>query len=213
MAPCSVVPAYDRPVRFAPDNTTTNAASSSSDDDDDDDDDDGGAEEEREQASRFAGPAVNGTGLTFADILPAHLLTTAPPIDAKKRRAPHGQAQGSGVHAQGQGEGSGQGQGQGHERSGSVGSGSGGGGTPSPSPRKFTFGRHVHEADDGAGAADASKRRSIDRRVDVAYGAHARTSSFRRAAMFVGKAAGAFKSGGAGAGSSVGKDAAYVRVE
>lgn len=54
------VQAYDRPARFAPDGTAD------------------------AKAHAFDGPAVNGTGMTFSDILPAHLLGSAEPMDAKK---------------------------------------------------------------------------------------------------------------------------------
>lgn len=40
------------------------------------------------QEARFAGPAVNGTGMTFADILPASVLGSAPPMDGKKPKSP-----------------------------------------------------------------------------------------------------------------------------
>ncbi|KAI0031552.1 hypothetical protein K488DRAFT_86726 [Vararia minispora EC-137] len=55
--------AYDRPAHFASEEP---------------------ADAEAARARVFAGPAVNGTGMTFSDILPPHLLASAPPMDAKK---------------------------------------------------------------------------------------------------------------------------------
>ncbi|VDC04006.1 unnamed protein product [Peniophora sp. CBMAI 1063] len=40
------------------------------------------------QDARFAGPAINGTGMTFGDILPANVLGSAPPMDGKKVKSP-----------------------------------------------------------------------------------------------------------------------------